>query len=58
MTTAPYENTTGTAQAQTSLGTMGKDVLRLNGDKVKKRQSNAVTPLAAQAPQVESKVLY
>lgn len=59
MTTTPYENATGTGQAQTSLGTMGKDVLRLSGDKAKKTQSNAVTPFAATAaPQAESKVLY
>ncbi|HJP95960.1 MAG TPA: serine hydrolase [Candidatus Saccharimonadales bacterium] len=59
MTTTPYENTDGTATAQTSLGTMGKDVLRLNGDKAKKAGSSAVTPFAATAtPRAETKILY
>lgn len=59
MTTTPYENTDGTATAQASLGTMGKDVLRITGDKVKKARNNAATPFAAQAtPPVETKILY
>lgn len=55
MTTTPYTNIPGTAQAEHSLDLLGRDFLQYSGD----RMQNRMQPFGAPAePEAENKVLY
>lgn len=56
MTTTPYANTPGTAQAESSLDLLGRDFLQFSGDRL---QQNKLQPFGAtETPPIEGKVLY